>query len=344
MHLLDALAIRLNAQDDGKGRYHADCPFCGALGATKSNRPAYHFYLFDFERGSGYQCWACGAKGRLRDLSTRLDVEGDDEAPRVRQERPEPPTPHFATPGALERYTRQIMAADVHARIVSAWQSYKPLSERTIIRERLGIGRLMFWDERKGQWYAGAYERLLVPMIVGDEIVGVRGRAIHKADRAAKWLNWTGSGQALMGLSDVEEGQHVIWCENLVDRLMAQESEPGVAALASGGLNWSPSWIKALARRKPAHVLVWFDHDLSGNGSPHHHDLYLERWRDEIEQRRKANPRLASMPFPQPPQPRGPQLAAELQAAGISASVYQWPKYTPHKADLGWALMQERKV
>jgi len=128
---------------------------------------------------------------------------------------------------------------------------------------------------------------------------------------------------------------------DLVDRLLAAEHEPEAVYLASGGLTWCDAWLDDLARRRPAHVLIWFDHDLSGNSSPTHHDAWIAAWRKEMQRRRDANPRLAERPFPAPPQPRGPKLANELLARGVCASVYRWPASAPRGADLGWALLQE---
>jgi hypothetical protein len=34
-------------------------------------------------------------------------------------------------------------------------------------------------------------------------------------------------------------------------------------------------------------------------------------------------------------------LQDDLLAAGVRASVFQWPKHTPLKADIGWLLSEE---
>jgi hypothetical protein len=339
MHLYDALSSRLRGDSDHKGRTHADCPFCGAAGRTRGHRPAYHFYLFDFEKGSGYVCWSCGAKGTLRELAQRLDVQGD-ETPRALPDTPADPTPPWAAPDAMETYTRWAMDAERQRQIVAAWQAYKPLTADMIRRERLSVGKLTFYDESRRIWYAGRHPRLLVPLIIGSRLVGFRGRAFERGDTGPKWITASYSQQALMGLDRVTPGSTVIWCENLIDRLLAEQDEPGIVAIASGGLAWQPGWILALAKRKPGKVVVWFDHDLAGNGGGSERGAMVKAWLQEISARRRAAGTDSSIPMPQAPTGRGPILVDELQAAGVNAELYDWPIGTPRKADLGWLLSQ----
>jgi hypothetical protein len=340
MHLYDALSARLQGDDDHKGRTHADCPFCGAAGRTRGHRPAYHFYIYEFaSKGSGYVCWACGAKGTLRELATRLDVAGD-ETPRPLPDTPRDPTPPWTLPGALDRYTAFVMDAERHAQIVAAWHRYKPLPEALITRERLGFGKLAFYDEARAVWYAGKYPRLLVPLIVGQRIVGMRGRAVERHDTGPKWLTASASEPALMGLERVTEGSTVVWCENLVDRLLAEADAPGMVFVASGGLTWQAGWLAALARRKPARVVVWFDHDLAGNGGGSERHAMLSRWRQALLARRATQGIDPRIPLPQAPVSRGAVLVEELTQAGLKAELYDWPAGTPEKADLGWLLQQ----
>jgi hypothetical protein len=51
---------------------------------------------------------------------------------------------------------------------------------------------------------------------------------------------------------------------------------------------------------------------------------------------------LRERPGTTPPEPKGPQIANALLAAGVRASVYRWPPGSPPKADLGTVLLQER--
>jgi hypothetical protein len=337
LDLLDTLITRLDGSPDNRGRWHADCPFCGAPAQTRRGRGhAFHFYLYDLSGGRGAVCWSCGWRGSLGMLARELRIQGEDTAPR-REVRTRPDPPWFGrTWGEWQAYHRERQAA-----IAREWRHYKPLQPETIRAHGLSVAPLVFWDDVRRQWRRGRHNRLIVPLRQDNRIVGFRGRAYLPHDDGPKWLTASSSELVLMGLDQVQPGSTVVWCENLVDRLLAAEREPKAVYLASGGLTWHDAWLDDLARRRPAHVLIWFDHDLSGNSSPVHHDTWIAAWRDEMQRRRDTNPRLAERPFPAPPQPRGPKLANELLARGVRASVYRWPAFTPRGADLGWALLQE---
>jgi hypothetical protein len=333
--LLDALCSKLGTTMH-RGRAFADCPFCGAPGYTRGGRPAYHFYLYDLERGRGACCWACGYKASLSALAAALEVQGTDDRPA--RALPEPPVTPWQAPDALERYTRAMQAR--WASVVAAWQAYKPLSEATIRREHLGLGKLPLYDEGRRRWYERRRPRLLYPLVEGGCMVGIAGRALP-GDDGPKWITASYSRLILHGLEDVRPGDDLIWVENRVDRLLVQEE--GGKALASGGLSWQPAWLDILADRRPHGVLLWFDHDLAGNGSPYHHAEMLARWRRSIEERRRDNPQLAARPFPREPEPRGPKLAAELHARRIHAQLYQWPRGSAFGADVGSLIVAERQ-
>jgi hypothetical protein len=144
-----------------------------------------------------------------------------------------------------------------------------------------------------------------------------------------------------MGLERVTEGSTVVWCENLVDRLLAEADAPSMVFVASGGLTWQAGWLAALARRKPARVVVWFDHDLAGNGGGSERTAMLARWRASVMARRAAQGIDPRIPMPQAPVSRGATLVADLKQAGLNAELYAWPGGTPEKADLGWLLQQK---
>lgn len=337
--LLSALCTKLGTDLDARGRAYADCPMCGAPGYTNTGRPAYHFYLFDRDGKRGAVCWSCGWRGGLGQLARQLQVQGTDTvAPRQAPARPQTP---WEQPQALERY--QAAMQERWAEVVAAWQAYKPLSEATIRRAALGLGRLPLYDEKRRQWYQSRHPRLLAPLTEGGRMVGIAGRAYLPADDGPKWLTASYSTLVLHGLDEVQPGDVVIWVENRVDRLLVEENEPGVKALASGGLTWQPAWLDALAARRPRHVLVWFDHDLSGNGSTYHERELLAIWRKKTDERRHNNPRLMQMPYPQAPQPRGPLLANELLERGVRATLYTWPRGSAFGADVGSALIAERQ-
>lgn len=332
--LLDALCTKLGARMH-RGRAFADCPMCGAAGYTRGGRPAYHFYLYDLSRGRGACCWSCGYRATLADLAAELAVIGTDDRPR--RPAPEPPVAPWEAPDSLERYTRAMDAR--WPAVVTAWQAYKPLSEATIRRERLGLGKLPLYDEGRRLWYETRRPRLLYPLVEGGRMVGIAGRALP-GDDGPKWLTASYSRVILHGLEDVRPGDDLIWVENRADRLLVEED--GGKALASGGLSWQAAWLDALADRRPRAVLIWFDHDLAGNGSPYHHGEMIARWRAAMEERRRLNPALAARPFPAEPVPRGPQLAAELHARRVYAQLYRWPRGTPPGMDVGSLIAAER--
>jgi hypothetical protein len=230
------------------------------------------------------------------------------------------------------------MDADHHRQIVAAWKQYKPVTADTIRRELLSVGKLTFYDEARRIWYASRYPRLLVPLIVGSRIVGFRGRAFERGDSGPKWITSSYSEQALLGLGNVQPGSTVVWCENVVDRLLIEQDTPAVAAIAAGGLSWPSSWITALAKREPARVVIWFDHDLAGNGGGADRPQFIRQWLAEVTARRRASGTDERMPMPTAPESRGQKLLAELRAAGVNAELYAWPTGTPRKADVGWYL------
>jgi hypothetical protein len=333
--LLDALCTKLGTSLT-RGRAFADCPFCGAPGYTRGGRPAYHFYLYDLERGRGACCWSCGYHGTLSALAAELDVSGTDDRPA--REAPPPPVAPWEAPDALDRYARAMGAR--WAAVVAAWQAHKPLSEDTIRREHLGLGKLPLYDEHDRRWYEMSRPRLLYPFIEGGRMVGIAGRALP-GDNGPKWITASYSRLILHGLEDVRAGDDLIWVENRVDRLLVEED--GGKALASGGLSWQSGWLDTLANKRPHGLLIWFDHDLAGNGSPYHRAELIARWRRSIEERRRGNPELAKRPFPREPEPRGPKLAAELHASRIYAQLYRWPKGSAFGADVGSLIIAERQ-
>ena len=104
--------------------------------------------------------------------------------------------------------------------------------------------------------------------------------------------------------------------------------DPTLVAVAGGGASWQPEWTTQLAQRRPGRVVVWLDHDLAGNGSRYHYAELIALWRAK-------NPAAQHVP-----EPRGPRIANDLLAAGVRASVYEWPRGTPLKADIGWLLSE----
>lgn len=301
--LFDQLCDQLHAQPDRKGEVWIDCPQCG--------KDKKHF---SFNETAGH-CFACDFSGSLRQIAELLNV-ADRPAPRV-QRRQEPPRPR-QWQQAPERWLDGYCAALSR---VSAWQSYKPLTLDSIARFRLGVGVLP--SSRC------THRRLILPVFDGGRVVAFHGRAYLPEDTDAKWLTAGGSSkQVLFNREAIQPGATVVICENFVDAILAMQVRPDIVAVAGGGASWQETWTAQLAQARPARVIVWLDHDLAGNGSTWHHRELVALWR----QKNPGHP---------PPEPRGPQIANDLLAVGVRASVYQWPKGTPLKADIGWIVSED---
>ena len=327
--MIEQLAARLGATQDRQGRWHADCPMCGATARAKHGRHAYHFYLYDLAgRGRGAVCWSCGYRASLRQLANDIGAEYDAS------QEPAPktvilPDPPWAVPDNWQRWqVHQSTRLDAIQRI---WSSYRPFTVDTIRRAGLSVAPLQFWNDEKARWTPGRYKRLLVPIVKSGEIIGIRGRAFEDGDDGPKWISATGSTTWLCGVEEIEQGQDVVWCESLVDRWLGIQQVPSVAFVATGGLTWTTEMLEALRDRRPGRVIVWFDHDLSGNGSAYHLDEWTQQWMERMAGRRVGTP----------PQPRGPVLVEQLRQYGLQTHLYQWPRGTPEHADLGWVLMKE---
>lgn len=306
--LLSTLATRLNATERRDGRHHADCPYCG----KEAKRAQTHFSFCD----KGYSCWVCGEQGGLRKLARYLELTPDLPITPARAQEPPKPRQWQLAP---ERWLAGYLEAPTR---LQDWQSYKPLSIDTIARYRLGVGVLPSSRCRM--------RRLIVPVFVAGDVVALHGRAYLPGDDDARWLTAGGSRKDVLFNADaLRPGADVIIAENMVDALLAQEAEPNVVGVAGGGVAWRDTWTQQIVASRPRRVLVWLDHDLAGNGSRYHAAELLATWRERNPQARHT------------PAPRGPQIANALLSAGVRASVYQWPRGTPLKADLGWALAQE---
>lgn len=334
--LLDTLVKRLDAEERADGRFHADCPFCGKAPYSRTGRPAQHFSFCD----KGYKCFVCDRGGKLVELAEHLRLNLGQSTRETREHAQDQERPRFPwqdDPGPLlERYCGALDR-------VARWQAYKPLSIDSIGQYRLGVGRLPLWSQRTGRQYFYRYRRLIAPVFdVQGHCVALHGRAYHPDDDGPKWLSASGSDKRQLFVAGrLERGCMVIIIENYVDAIFAHQINPIAAYIACGTAGWQRAWTERLRAVAPRHVLVWLGHDLAGNGSVYHYHELRAAWEAEIVQRRATNPRLSALPFPQPPRPRGPQIAEQLLDAGIATDLYIWPRGTPPRADIGWWLMQE---
>lgn len=318
MSLFGTLCAQLHAEPDSRGEVWIDCPNCG--------KDKKHF---SFNEEHGGHCFACDYNGSLVQIAELLRIQPDEcarparraqkpLAPRQWQTRPEYWLDRYC--GALDRVTR--------------WQAYKPLSLDSIARFRLGVGRLPA--------SRCEHPRLIVPVFDAGRCVALHGRAYLPGDDDTKWLSAGGSDKrTLFIVGELRQGCTVVVVENYADAILAYQVEPSACYIPVGGLSWQVAWTDRIAAARPTQVLVWLDHDLSGNGSRYHAAELLALWRETIEARRAANPALAARPFPHPPIPRGPKIANDFLSIGVRARKFEWWRGAPLKADIGWALMQE---
>lgn len=345
MNAYEILMHRLGgmATNDARDRWHYDCPFCGAEG-WKGHAPLYHAYTYLADDGARMSvCHVCGWFGGIARLVAKIAADlGDaiDWTERRAAALDERPDPHWKNnPAFLEHWMAECeRKAEAIAKL---WNSYKPVTAETVKREYLSTWTLPYWDAEGKQWKPGHSARLVVPMIDWERrvIVGLRGRAF--TDGKKDWQTAAKSDEMLLGLDRVTPGSRVIWCENVVDRLLAQQAKPSIVAIASGGLIFRDHWIADLAARRPEQVIVWFDHDLSGNGSPHHAAEFTAAWEATIRERRSLRNTPAHVPFPTPPSPAGIRLANKLCEAGVKARLFAWPKGTPRGMDIGSYLIEQ---
>jgi hypothetical protein len=309
------LCHELRTEPDRNGECWIDCPWCGKGGKH-----------FSFSI-NGAHCFACGAGSRslvvLAEQLKIMPVERAVLAPPPRKPRQWQSSPERWLNGYCEALDR-----------VPAWQQYKPLTLDTIARFRLGVGRL---PSSKC-----AHRRLIVPVPDGGTIAAFHGRAFLPADQDDKWLCAGGSDKGVLFVAGaVRPGCLVVIVENYVDAILAWQCDSAACYVAIGGASiWRPEWTSRIAQARPKGALIWLDHDLAGNGSRYHQREMLIAWRKSMEARRAANPRLAALPFPPDPTPRAPKIANELLAAGVRTTIYEWPKGTSWKQDIGAELMR----
>lgn len=309
------LCQQLRIEPDRNGEAWIDCPWCG--------KDRKHFSFSE----RGYKCFFCDRRGKsLLVLAQQLQLQPSERPARARQELPRPRQWQQAPERWLNGYCEALDR-------VSAWTSYKPLSLDTIARFRLGVGVLPASRCK--------HRRLIVPVPAGGTIVAFHGRAFRPEDQDTKWLCAGGSDKRVLFVAGVLRPHcTVVIVENYVDAILAWQVEPAGCYIPLGGLSWQPEWTARIAEARPRGALIWLDHDLAGNGSCWHHQEMLEAWRVEMEQRRAADPKLAARPFPPDPEPRAPKIANELLAAGIRTHIYEWPKGSAWKADIGSELMK----
>lgn len=306
----DQLVTQLQAELRRDHRYHADCPFCG----KEAKKHQKHFSFCE----AGYFCWVCEAKGSIQTLAMHVGAGTVTVAPKRAQEPQRPRLWQQRPEYYLQRYTGALDR-------VQCWTAYKPLTLDSISRYKLGVGVLP--SSRC------MHRRLILPIFAGGTIAAFHGRAYLPDDTDAKWLTAGGSSKlVLFGADKLKVGATVVICENFVDAILAMQAAAEVIAVAGGGASWQDAWTEQIAQSRPKQVLVWLDNDLVGCPNQETYRALLAEWR-------VSHPDALRVP-----EPNGPKIANQLLVFGVKAHVYEWPKGTPAKADIGWALMSDRRA
>ena len=196
--------------------------------------------------------------------------------------------------------------------VIAEWQEYAPLTPETIAAARLTVGKLP--ASRCN------HQRLIVPIYDGDDLVGLRGRAI--SCDCGKWLAPGGTVidryPLWSGGHKITRGTAIMIVENPVDALLVTQSTDrsitGIATFSTA--YWTETWGSLLREAAPDAVIVAYDNDLPGNGgagNPRLRAEMIRRWRD-------AHPNIAKLP-----PSRGIVLANKLAADGLPVRIYEWP-------------------
>lgn len=279
--LFQDLQIFVKVTPDRHGECHISCPGC-------KKEPARGQVHFSFSEKGGY-CFVCGFKCSLPYLAKELGMGDRIYQPPPPQ--PEKPRQVYSWMAYAERHVRQF---EEHPERFELWQAHKPVSVETIERMRLGVGVLPASSCH--------HLRLIVPVIDGTMIVGLRGRRLNC--RCAKWTASAGSTLNMLPLYNEQtlEPRRVVWIvENCVDALMIGQVMGFVGLATYSVVYWRKAWTEKLVEAWPELIVVAYDND-------------------------------------EPGRKNGARLANTLLEAGLDAVMYPWGD-APEKMDIGTILM-----
>jgi hypothetical protein len=243
----------------------------------------------------GYLCFACGAKGNLRQLAQHLGLDTSAPLPILPRRRIEhrEPTPIVRDwqrdPKAWRRYLPIPEAARLYYR-------RRGMSDESIACWRLGYGVLPSSRCR--------FPRYILPVFEDGELVALRGRITWDAKcpeearcetcphaesnggacrcercphnrvshpkedcgpTRGKWLCAGGSKTVLFGTETLAPGRPVIVTEAPYSAILAVQEAPHLAAVASTApAHWDESFTRRIVEAEPSWCLVWLDHDEAG--------------------------------------------------------------------------------
>lgn len=296
----DTKLVKVAASNGGE--WAGPCPFCGGKDRFRV-QPEKNRWL----------CRGCTG-GRWKgpwDYYERRDGRQPTSI-RLMPERKEKPKQYTwkADPWAL------IRQYESHPQRLELWQAYKPLNSETIERNHLGVGVLPASSCH--------HPRLIMPVLDGTMVVGLRGRRID-CD-CANWMPAAGTplDQLPMYNERALTPGCVAWLgENCADALMGtQRLSYAFLALYSVSY-WRDAWTQTLVNACPELIVVALDNDLVGNGGADRRDEFIREWL-------KTHPRV--------PEASGPKIVNRLRQAGLNAVLYDW-KCADWKADIGSMLM-----
>lgn len=230
---------------------------------------------------------------------------------------------------------------EAHPQRFELWRRYKPLMPETIERMHLGVGVLPACSCH--------HERLVVPVLDGSMVVGLRGRRL--ACRCPqKWHQAAGTKLDLLPLYNaaaITPGSVVWIVENTVDALLVGDAAPPYVGVSTYSTSyWKDAWLWALKAALPRTIIVAYDQDLSGNGGGSRRMEFIRHYRERYSATPPhgaafADLRVPAAPLPRIPTAAGPRLVRRLIAAGLDAILYDWGN-AEEKTDLGDVLAAHR--
>lgn len=314
MSLFDDLVRHLSADVDGHGEAHFSCPDCGHESSPKSPHCSFG--------PKGWHCFVCGAGGSLHALAEKVELNSDQtfyNAPSRPQEAPSATKKEYRWLSNPEPLLR---AYESHPKRFEFWQRHKPVSVETIRAGRFGVGVLPASRCH--------HPRLVVPIIDGTMVVGLRGRWMGCScdQRRDKWLVAGGTTLEHLPLYNAEalKPGAVVWMvENCVDARLITQNTPYTGVAVYSTSYWRDAWLEALKAARPEMIIVALDNDLVGNGGAARRDEFIKLWYQE-------HPQATAVP-----KCNGIERVNTLLAAGLNAVLFDWGK-APHKSDIGSLL------
>jgi hypothetical protein len=300
--LFDQLCQRYNVRPDRRGECAITCPACG----KEPKRGQVHF---SFGQDGGF-CFVCGFKCGLIHLAKLKGIETrEQQQPKIEKS--------YRAPNWMSSAWDYVRRFEQHPQRFELWASYKPLAHSWIQRRRLGVGVL---PSSKCP-----HERLIVPVISGSSVVGLRGRSM--GCDCGKWLQAGGTRLESMPLyPGLPPADSVVWIvENPVDALMVQAMTPYWGVATYSVAYWRDAWTDQLKAVHPRTVIVAFDNDLPGNGCGHRREQAEREWMVNHPKAMKI------------PESAGPRLANRLLESGLPAVLFDWKGL--NTKDVGGLLM-----